>query len=250
MHHYYVTLVTIIIFVGNYTAVAQNVLSGKISNGNETVSYIRVFNQVSSQETFSNINGDFEIYATAGDTISFSSTLYHQKTIIVSESLLNHKNNVVILEEKANLLNEVFLEKHIDLDSVRKDFKTLAARDLKNNPDKYIKKEALLKSQIDILDAAEFIYQLFKKKKKSPKETSIAALTFEDFETFLNAEVFISKTFLVEELLIPENHISAFLYYLEDQKIALPKTAQFSILEEVINTAKTYRTTENTNQSH
>ena len=86
----------------------QTVLKGVISNVEDTEG-IHVFNEAFQKFTVTDEYGGFEISATVNDVIAFSGIQYELKTILITEKHIESGFLEVLLVEKLNELDEVFI---------------------------------------------------------------------------------------------------------------------------------------------
>jgi len=86
----------------------QTVLKGVISNV-EDKEGIHVFNEAFQKFTVTDEYGEFEISAAVNDVIAFSGIQYELKTILITEEHIESGFLEVLLTEKVNELDEVFI---------------------------------------------------------------------------------------------------------------------------------------------
>ncbi len=239
-----ITMITLLLFCTPSTA--QKIVTGKTVTMKDIARYVEIHNISNYTKTLSDEEGNFKLRMSLNDSIAFSAPLYEKMVLKINTKHLEEDLLIIQLKEKTNHLNEIILEtkiqpKEFDIDAINRELKTLAAKDLKNNPDKYIKKEELIKDGINLLGLIEFTAKLFRKKDTSKKtDIPIVSLKFEDFKWLLDNDEAISISFLTHELNLPKDQIPSFLYYLEDKKIVLNRGAVFKIIDEMVIAAKEF----------
>ncbi len=166
--NYLLLLTTCSIFTAKFSF-GQKVILGKTVTINGIAEYIHISNKSNYTKTISDESGNFSIRASINDSISIRSTLYEEISFKINEKHLNEEILIILLTEKTNQLDEVFLERkfkpqEFDLASINKDFKSIVSRDLKNNPNAYTRKEDLINPDFNILGVAGLIYNTLKPK--------------------------------------------------------------------------------------
>jgi len=86
----------------------QTILKGTISNGRDKEG-IHVFNEAFQKYTITDEYGNFEISVNVNDVIAFSGIQYELKTILITEEDIENSFLEVLLIEKVNELDEVFI---------------------------------------------------------------------------------------------------------------------------------------------
>lgn len=127
-------------------------LNGKIIATQNTEN-VTIYNTTTSKGSISNIEGEFNIYAKAKDTLVFSSIAFQTKKIIIKDSDLDLVIFNVRLEEKLNELEEVVVSNNsltgvlkVDIENIKTikidpkiDFEEVAImefeKDLRSSPD-------------------------------------------------------------------------------------------------------------------
>lgn len=194
----------------------QNSVLGKIYGKKGVVRYIKVLNITQGIITFSDEEGNFEINAIENDSISFSSSFYETKKIIVNKTHLN-EIYVFHLKEKINELDEVVVRsepkfKEFDIEEFNLELRNQIKEDIKKNPHKY---GAGAYENIVINKVISFIGRLLKKK----EEEYIKTITYEEFETLFKRDTFFNEAFLRKELKIPKDYKYLFFDFCEAKKI-------------------------------
>lgn len=95
----------------DFASQAQEVrlLKGKIIADSSSVENIHVINLELNKGTTSNSKGEFQIYVRVKDSLLFSSIQYRNKTIVISEDILNMDFLEVVLVPEASELDQVNL---------------------------------------------------------------------------------------------------------------------------------------------
>jgi len=93
-------------------------LKGIVKNEKHVLQDINIFNKSTKLGTSSSKNGKFSIIASEGDSIEFSSIIYKNRTIKISERHILTKTITVYLETDFNELDEIMLDKKVYLSSI------------------------------------------------------------------------------------------------------------------------------------
>lgn len=88
-------------------------LKGFVKHNNIYIPLINIINKTSGLGTSSNMNGEFTIIASKGDTLIFSSISYKNRNIRISDNHINFKSITVYLESDFTQLDEVMLNSKI-----------------------------------------------------------------------------------------------------------------------------------------
>jgi len=91
-------------------------LQGKVLYNSKGLDNINIINETNKTGSASNPNGNFEIYASKGDSILFSSLSFQNRKIRISETHVEEKIITVYLEPGFNELDEVEILNKIRLD--------------------------------------------------------------------------------------------------------------------------------------
>ncbi|WP_430409849.1 carboxypeptidase-like regulatory domain-containing protein [Kordia sp.] len=204
-------------------AIAQDtdrkILRGKVIYRNVNVVGVNVVNNTTSKGTATNSKGEYEILAKDGDILVFSSVQYTIKEITITDKILQNNRLVVEVKEKVEELDEVVVspenkEKFLDVqeEQIAK-YKNYQFAD-----DRYsaVRNEALDQANFQGANILGLVGMLLNsiigKGKKREKEKKIYERTsFNDIRSRYKDE------FFTKNLNIPEDKISAFLYYCDDQ---------------------------------
>ena len=232
------------------------ILRGKIVGDAIQSKSINIINLTKSIGTINDAVSFFEIPASIGDTIVFSS-VQHQKHIhIVTNDNLKEADLSIQLVVKVNELDEVIVKDHDLSGTVKDDIKNIKtyednlpiynAKSLDETPFVHEKGVTTIRNttvdhrknatEFDFIATRRMIASLFKKKNKGKsKEISIPEVS-----DFYNGD------FLITELKIPETEIYNFFDYLNTQtdiKDVLKSGDELRILEYLITQGKTFNTT-------
>lgn len=219
---------------------AQNSVVGKIYGKKDVVKYIKVLNTTQGVITFSDEEGNFEINAIENDSISFSSSFYETKKIIVNKTHLN-EIYVFHLKEKINELYEVVVRsepkfKEFDVKEFNLELRNQIKEDIKRNPHKYGASENIVINKV-----ISFIGMLLKKKEVE----YIRTITYEEFETLFKKSTFFNEAFLRKELKIPKDYKYLFFEFCEAKKIDSKKLEEknnFLLLDDLMRASNEFIT--------
>lgn len=210
------------------------------------VKNVNIINEKSKSGTFSNDEGMFGIYASKGDTISFSSVQHIKKTMIITESIFLKQTLKVILKQNTYTLNEITLKKHNLLGILTSDIKEIPKRKrdsiLKNNMDfsninfneKDSRIDANVKSMADVtiadpnqkFEGVNLLGFLSLKKKKKYKPIEKNNFDKNKVPNQLLSEL--GENYFFKELKIPKEKYNHFLEYCNLPKIiSLYKKGEF-----------------------
>lgn len=114
----YICIISILFFAINSTNAQTQLtkLNGTVKNDSIKLQDINIKNITSNLGTTSDKNGHFTISAKKGDSILFSSIVYKNRTIKISDTHINSKTITVYLEPDYYQLNEVVLNNSFKLD--------------------------------------------------------------------------------------------------------------------------------------
>ncbi|MDX1830179.1 MAG: hypothetical protein R3342_11610 [Lutibacter sp.] len=114
----YLYIISILFFVINITNAQTQLikLNGTVKNDSIKLQDINIKNITSNLGTTSDKNGHFTIYAKKGDSILFSSIVYENRIIKISDTHINSKTIIVYLEPDFYQLDEVMLDNSFKLD--------------------------------------------------------------------------------------------------------------------------------------
>ncbi|GAA4274248.1 hypothetical protein U6A24_14840 [Aquimarina gracilis] len=161
--------------------------------------------------------GSFEIPATVGDSIIFSSVQYEILSLIVNENYLNNDTLKIVLRSVVQKLEEVKVsnvELSGNLDKDSKNIETQPYVDNKilglpfsDKPQPTLAERRLYTAKSGIIDGPiNYLNGTVKKLKRIKK--------IEDFKNVVNqGEIILTTSFFVDSLGVPKDLISDFIYY-------------------------------------
>ena len=217
----------------------QNSVLGKIYGKKGVAKYIKVLNITQRSTTFSNEEGNFEIKATENDSISFSSSFYETKKIIVNKTHLN-EIYVFHLKEKINELDEVVVKsepqfKEFNTEEFNLELQTQIREDIKNNPQQY---RPASDGSLNFLAVIDLIAKLFNTKSKKNISKSKRELpkniSYEDFDVFFKENSFFKETIFKQHPQISDDDKYLFFAFCEAKEISaenLKKENHFLLLD-------------------
>lgn len=114
----YLYIISILFFVINITNAQTQLikLNGTVKNDSINLQDINIKNLNSGLGTTSDKNGHFTMYAKKGDSILFSSIVYENRIIKISNTHINSKTITVYLEPDFYQLDEVMINNSFKLD--------------------------------------------------------------------------------------------------------------------------------------
>ncbi len=245
----------LIIFVKSVSGFSQDrdVLRGIIVTDSLQSNPVNIINLTKGIGTINDHLGFFQIQATKGDTIIFSSVQHKQKTHIVAKKDLERASLSIQLEIKINELEEVTISQYDLTGKVKEDVKKIKtyednlpifnAKMLDETPFIHEKGVNTIKNRviIDEMDATpvnfiavgRMIASLFRKKDvKKLKEVRVPEVSD-----------FYNQDFLVDELKIPETEVYNFLDFLNQKvetKHILRSGDELRILEYLMNQSSVF----------
>jgi len=102
-------LITCILFFCSIFSFGQMKLVGKVNNSVD-VEGVHVFNKTYHKYTITNNKGEFSILVRVNDTIVFSGIQFQLKELVVTPEVLNKQPLLVLLDEKVNELDVVYIK--------------------------------------------------------------------------------------------------------------------------------------------
>jgi len=216
----------------------SQILSGKILADSLQGYAINIINYTKKIGVTNDENGVFQIPVALGDSIVFSSVQYNALSINVSQTHLAKKEIIVILEPKVQLLDQVQVS-NIELSgNLNKDLNTVALQPFVDNrtlglpfsdqPQPTLIQRRIYTARSGILELPiNYLNGKLKKLKRIQALEEIDLIVQKGEETFANS-------FFLNELELPENLISDFMYYCaEDEyfKNLLENSKRLSLIE-------------------
>ncbi len=221
-------------------------IRGQVIYKNVNVPNENVLNVSSEAYTATDENGEFVIDVKTGDILAFTSLNYKFSSIIVSEKQIENGRIIVEVEEKVNQLDEVVItpentERYLNAKS--EELGAYGAYNYEDDDATEFRMEdnTALPTQVrglqNGLDFSNIARLLFKKhdndtEKKSNLKLSEVVLQLYDTEFFVN------------DLKLPEDKITEFAYYLDDQpfsKDLLKKDNEFQFVDFLVNQSKQFK---------
>ncbi|MBW1296162.1 hypothetical protein [Aquimarina litoralis] len=231
----------------------NDVLRGKIVTDTLQAQAINIINLTKGVGTINDEVGYFQIRATEGDTIIFSSIQHYQKAHIVTKKDLKKANLAIQLETKVNELDEVKVSQYDLSGEAKEDIKKIEtfednlpmfnAKRLDETPFVHEKGAKTVRNTtvdhrknataFNFIAAGRMVASLFKKK-DTRKSKNVRIPQVADFY---------QGEFIVEELKIPETELYDFLDYVnekEETKKVLKTGDELRILEYLIHQSKVF----------
>lgn len=91
-------------------------INGQVKSLKKTISNVHIINKTTGQGTFSNENGKFAMNVSLGDSILFSSIVYQNRIIKITNTHIHSKSMTVYLEPGLTELDVIELEQKIRTD--------------------------------------------------------------------------------------------------------------------------------------
>lgn len=194
---------------------AQEV-NGIVYDTESRIEGVKVLNITQKILTKTNAQGEFNLKANIGDTLSFQSIFYKPIFSIVKADYFE-STYVFELQKLINELDEVNIKnkpkaKLFGEAAFNANLKEVIAIDKKAEPQKYT---AAPKYGLDFIQVAKLIGKLFKKKKAKAPNT----LNYKQYQKLFENNNFFTKKLLTEDLNIPEQYHSLYFEYLEEKQI-------------------------------
>lgn len=192
-------------------------LEGKIIADSLDYTFINIINKTLHTGTTNSTDGSFNIVVREDDTLSFSSVQYKNKEIIISKSILEAQFLEVILMPAVTSLEEVYLSNSKLTGSISADFKNV------NMYDKYA-----LKAPMRRYDMAPVIDQKIAATGGDLSNLLLNTISGDrqrlqkikanmEYDSRIEKAIeLVSKSYLQNDLGIPEDKIMLFLYYCAD----------------------------------
>ncbi|MCF6181980.1 carboxypeptidase-like regulatory domain-containing protein [Lutibacter sp.] len=226
-------ILTFVISISN----AQNnriKLNGLVKYDSIKLQDINIKNKATNFGTSSNKNGHFTIYAKKGDSILFSSVVYEDRIIKISDTHINAKKMIIYLEPDYYQLDEVMLNKQISIDWSNASVTpgtVFNADEISSKKPPDARKFTDPNANAGGLNPTALFMQLTKKARLKRKKRKLEAhknqLLKQEFSTTIRN--LYGNDFYIKSLTIPEEKINIFLdycqanglneYYLSDEFI-------------------------------
>jgi len=227
----------------------QKKIEGKVISSGDVES-IHIFNQTEHGHTITNTKGEFKIPVRINDTVVFSGIRFELKTIIITKGNINDAFLEVLLTEKMNQLDEVYISSGLsgNLEKDMKNIKTVSPielgitdsfrglgedKDVRPSGVNTVKNETMPSSEgADIIGLIKTIGALFPKKEKV-YIPQVVPLQY----TRSTLVIYYGGDFFKRQLNIPKGDVQRFIQFSEfDVKItaALLKRNKFELLNRII----------------
>lgn len=224
----------------------RKILRGAVVYRNVKVVGVNIVNNTTSKGTTTNKKGEFEILAKKDDILIFSSVQYTIKEIVITDKIIDNNRLVVEVKEKVEALDEVVIspenrDKFLDF----QEEEIVKYKDYQFADDRYSEVRNTALGQTEFRGAnilglvGMLVNSIFKGKgKKREKAKAIYERT-----SFNEIRYRYKDDFFTKNLGIPEDKISAFLYYCDDQMpsedIFLEKN-EFLMIDFMVKNSKEY----------
>ncbi|MFL0108731.1 carboxypeptidase-like regulatory domain-containing protein [Tenacibaculum maritimum] len=241
-----VLLVTLLFILSvTFAQEGKHLIKGKILLQNIPVSDVHITNKNTKAGTISNNYGIFEIYASKGDSISFSHVNLRNKTLVIDTKKLDIPSLIVPLTEKSIILNEVVVGENKSIFYIDKSIANhstdINATTLKLPYTKKTKKnkEAPIKINTGISFSLDHI--LSQVSGLSKRREAANKMAKED--ELLNAiRKYFTDDFFITDLSIKKAYINRFLNYCIDKNIIYyyRKENQLKLVEVLLSESKKF----------
>ncbi|MGY3794973.1 hypothetical protein [Aquimarina sp. 433] len=240
------------LFIKNFSFAQNTRLKGTIQADSLQGFAINIVNYTKKIGTTNDQNGFFEIPASAQDSIIFSSVQYKVISVVVSDNDLNNDAFKVTLYPVVQKLDQVNVSNVKLSGNIDKDTKDIEIKPFVNNralglpfrdiqqPTRAERRLYTAKASNGIISVDRIINTLSGKLKKLKNNKAI-----EDLKTLIQkgGQSF-DTAFFTEDLGLPENLISDFVYYCSEDAYfedLLENTKRLSLLEFFQEKARSYK---------
>ena len=199
----------------------RKLLRGAVIYRNVNVVGVNIVNNTTSKGTTTNQKGEYEILVKKDDILIFSSVQYRIKEIVVTEQIIKNNRLVIEVTQKVEELDEVVIspenkEKFLDFQEEQ----VVKYKDYQFASDRYseVKNEALGQTNFQGANILGLVGMLLNSiigkgdGKNKEKEKAIYERT-----SFNEVRHRYKDEFFTDNLGIPKDQISSFLYYCDDQ---------------------------------
>lgn len=221
-NHYRLCILFLLFYLNIHSQSNTAVLKGNVKYNHSVIQDINVLNKNTSKGTSSDSKGNYSIKASLGDSLLFSSIIYENRIIKITNTHIKTKSITVYLEANYNLLQEVYLTKQRILNSI--DIAVAKGTVLDN--DKITDRKAPDARKLTDPNAGgssiDFIgiYKLFTKKRRKRKK--LEKIEFDKQEQLKKdfSETIIVRykdSYFIESLHIQEHQINLFLDFCQSK---------------------------------
>ncbi len=234
--------------------VERKILRGAVVYRNVKVVGVNIVNNTTSRGTTTNKKGEFEILAKKDDILIFSSVQYTIKEIVITDKIIDNNRLVVEVKEKVEALDEVVIspenrDKFLDF----QEEEIVKYKDYQFADDRYSEVRNSALSQMEFRGAnvlglvGMLVNAIFKGSGKNKNKEKVKPIY--ERTSFNEVRYRYKDEFFTKNLGIPEDKISAFLYYCDDQMpsedIFLEKN-EFLMIDFMVKHSKEYLNSEKT----
>jgi hypothetical protein len=223
----------------------RKILRGAVIYRNVNVVGVNIVNNTTSKGTTTNQKGEYGILVKEDDILIFSSVQYTIKEIIITADIIKNNRLVIEVKQKVEQLDEVVIspenqKKFLDFQEEQ----IVNYQDYQFASDRYseVKNEALGQTNFQGANILGLVGMLLNsiigKGKKREKEKAIYERT-----SFNEVRYRYKDEFFTKNLSIPEDQISAFLYYCDDQMPSediFSKKNEFIMIDFMVKQSKTF----------
>ena len=235
-----ICLLVSVLFGGmNQTGYSQDFVQGKLLYKNTNVVAANVININSREATITNSDGEFQIMASLGDKIVFSSLQYVIREVSITEEILQKKRLIVAVNEDIQELNEIVVtpdQTKAFIDLVEEEFKGF---DYVTDRYSRVRNELVEKGQLEhgfnFISLAKFVGQIFSDQSESQRMSLKPSQVLpEVFET----------SFFENDLQLTKEQIVGFLEYLDENMKSqelFQKDQEFQLIDFLVTESIKYR---------
>lgn len=223
----------------------RKILRGAVIYRNVNVVGVNIVNNTTSKGAVTNQKGEYEILVKEDDVLIFSSVQYTIREIVITDKIIKNNRLVIEVTQKVEQLDEVVIspenqEKFLDF----QEKEIVKYQDYQFASDRYseVKNDALGQTNFQGANIIGLVGMLLKsiigKRKKREKEKAIYERT-----SFNEIRYRYKDEFFTKNLNIPEDQISAFLYYCDDQMPSediFTKKNEFLMIDFMVKQSKTF----------
>lgn len=222
-------------------------IRGQVIYNNVNVPNENVLNVSSEGYTTTDDNGEFMIDVKIGDIVAFTSLNYKFYSLVISEEQIENGRIIVEVEEKVNQLDEVVItpentEKFLNAKSEELgaygeyEYEDDDATEFRMEDNTALPTQVRgLQNGLNIGNIARLLF------KKNDENEEVTKTNLQLSEVVLQIY---DTDFFVTDLKLPEDKITEFAYYLDDQpfsKDLLKKDNEFQFVDFLVNQSKQFK---------